>query len=460
MNISLTNIDSVNAVLQVSIAKADYQEKYDRALKTYRKKVNMPGFRQGTAPVGLMKKMYGRFILAEEIESIVHESLCDYIVENQLNILGGPLPNEEKQQSFNFATESDYDFYFDIALAPEIKLSLTGKDEIAYYKINVDEELVNAQVEYYRSIYGSYGKTEEGAIATDLVKGVISELEDGRVKEDGIVVESGCVMPSYMKDADERDKFAGVKAGDMITFNPGKAYGGNETEIAAMLHIEKYEVEAIAPEFRFEITEVTRHKNAELGQELFDKVFGMDKVKDADEFRAGIREIMEERYIPDSDYKFLLDAKELLEKKVGELQFPDAFLKRWLLVSDEEKSAGSIEASYPKIIAGLKFHLIKKQIANDYDIRIEDDDLKIIAMQAAKAVFARYDMASLPDETVKDYVDGVLKNKEIVRNLRERVMENKIIDLLKTKLGVEEKSVSLDDFRKFFENEEDKQEET
>ncbi|MDR1502880.1 MAG: trigger factor [Prevotella sp.] len=459
MNVSLTNVDSVNAILQISVAKADYQEKLDSALKTFRKKANVPGFRPGTVPVGMVKKMYGKSIMAEEINKIVGESLYNYIQENKLNVLGEPLPNEEKQQAIDFATEGDYDFYFDIALAPEIKLSLTKKDKVTYYKIDVNEELVDKQIESYKANYGKYDKIEDGALATDLIRGTISELEGGKAKEGGISVEAGVVMPSYMKDADEQAKFVGAKAGDVIAFNPGKAYEGNETEIASLLHIEKDAVEAIAPEFKFEITEITRYKEAELDKDLFDKVFGTDTVKDAAEFKAKVKETIEDQFAPDSDYKFLLDAKELLEKKVGDIQFPDAFLKRWLLASGEERTAESIEADYPKIVADLKFHLIKEQIAKDYDIKIENEDMKTIAMQAARAQFAQYGMMNLPDEMVENYANDMLKNKDNARNLLERAMENKIIDALKTKLGIEEKSISLDDFRKFFEKEDDKQEE-
>jgi trigger factor len=458
MNVSLTNTDSVNAILQISVAKADYQEKVESALKTFRKKANIPGFRPGTVPVGMVKKMYGKSILAEEINKIVSESLYNHIQENKLNVLGEPLPNEEKQQPIDFSTEGDYDFYFDIALAPEIKLNLTKKDKITYYAIDANEELVDKQIESYRANYGKYEKVEEGAKETDLIRGVIAQLEDGKVKEGGINVESGIVMPSYIKDAEEQAKFTGSKAGDIIVFNPGKAYEGNETEIASLLHIDKNAVETIAPEFQFIITEVTRYQEAGLDQDLFDKVFGAGNVKDADEFKAKVKETIAGQFAPDSDYKFLLDAKELLEKKTGDLQFPDAFLKRWLLATGEERTAESLENDYPKIIADLKFHLIKEQIAKDNDIKIGNDDMKTIALQATRAQFAQYGMMNLPDEMLENYANDMLKNKDNARNLLDRAMENKIIDVLKTKLGVEEKAISLDEFRKFFEKEEEKAE--
>lgn len=455
MNVSLTNTDSVNAILQISVAKADYQEKVDSALKTFRKKANIPGFRPGTVPMGMVKKMYGKSILAEEINKIVGENLYNYIQENKLNVLGEPLPNEEKQEPIDFSTEGDYDFYFDIALAPEIKLNLTKRDKITYYTIDVNEELVDKQIESYKANYGKYDKVEEGAKETDLIRGVIAELEDGKVKEGGINVESGVVMPSYMKDAEEQAKFVGAKAGDVIVFNPGKAYEGNETEIASLLHIDKNAVEAIAAEFQFTVTEITRYKEAELDQELFDKVFGEGNVKDAGEFKTKVKEIIATQFTPDSDYKFLLDARALLEKKAGNLQFPDALLKRWLLSTGEERTAESLENDYPKIIEDLKFHLIKEQIAKDKDIKIDNDDMKTIAMQATRAQFAQYGMMNLPDEMMENYANDMLKNKDNARNLLDRAMENKITDVLKTTLGVEEKSISLDEFRKFFEKEEE-----
>lgn len=454
MNISLTNVDSVNATLQITIAKADYQEKLDNAIKAFRKKANVPGFRPGTVPTGMVKKMYGKSILAEEINKMVGEGLYGYIQENKLNVLGEPLPNEEKQQPIDFSVEGDYEFFFDLALAPEIKLSLTKKDKVAYYKIDVDEELVDKQIASYKANYGKYDKIEEGAKETDLIRGVIAELENGNVKEGGISVTDGIVMPSYMKDKEEQAKFVGAKAGDTIVFNPGKAYEGNEAEIASLLHIDKDAVEAIAPEFSFAITEITRYKEAELDQELFDKVFGEGSVKDEGEFKAKVKETIEDQFAPDSDYKFLLDAKEILEKKVGDLQFPDAFLKRWLMTTGEERTAESLEEDYPKIIADLKFHLIKEQIAKDFELKIENEDMKIIAMQAARAQFAQYGMMNLPDEMVENYANDMLKNKDNARNLLDRAMENKIIDALKSKMGLEEKVISLDEFRKFFEKEE------
>ena len=455
MNVTLTNVDSVNAILQVSIAKGDYQENYNNALKTFRRKANVPGFRPGTVPAGMVKKMYGKSILAEEVGKQVNENLYKYIQENKVNILGEPLPNEEKQQPLDFAVEGDFDFFYDIALAPEIKLSITQKDKVDYYKIAIDEETVEKQIAAYKSNYGNYEKIEDGAVETDLIKGEILELENGAPKAAGIKVEAGVVMPSYIKDKEEQAKFVGVKSGDVVTFNPAKAYEGNETEIASLLHIEKESLNTISPEFSFSVAEVTRYKEAEFNQEFFDKVFGEGTIKTEEEFRAKVKDLIAEQFAPDSDYKFMLDAKEVLEKKVGKLEFPDAFMKRWLLTTSKNRDEATLDAEYPKIIEDLTFHLIKEQIAKDNELKVENEDIKTLAMQVARSQFAQYGMMGLPDSMIENYANDMLKKEETARNLIDKATENKIIELLKTKMGVQEKEISLDEFRKFFEKEED-----
>lgn len=453
MDTSLINVDSVNAILKIEVKKADYQVKVDEAVKTFRKKANVPGFRPGTVPVGMVKKMYGKSILADEVNKLVGEGIYNYIQENKLNILGEPLPNQEKQQPVDFAKEEDYEFFFDIALAPEIKLDLTKKDKMDYFKIAIDEELVQKQISSYKANYGKYETVEEDAKPTDLLKGEVVELENGAPKAGGIAVEGAVLMPSYMKDEEEQAKFANVKKEAQIVFNPGKAYDGNETEIASFLHIDKDAVEAIAPEFMFTVKEITRYKEADLDQALFDKVFGEGTVKTEAEFLDKIKESLSSQLAPDSDYKFLLDARALLENKVGDLTFPDAFLKRWLLTTGSEKTAESLDAEYLKILEDLKFHLIKEQLAKDNDLKIEEADVRNVAMQAARVQFAQYGMVGMPDDVLANYANEMLKNKETSRNLVDKAMEEKIAACLKSLITLNEKEISLDEFKKFFETE-------
>lgn len=453
MDTSLISVDSVNAILKIEVKKADYQVKVDEAVKAFRKKANVPGFRPGTVPVGMVKKMYGKSILADEVNKLVGEGIYNYIQENKLNILGEPLPNQEKQQPVDFAKEEDYEFFFDIALAPEIKLDLTKKDKMDYFKIAIDEELVQKQISSYKANYGKYETVEEDAKPTDLLKGEVVELENGAPKAGGIAVEGAVLMPSYMKDEEEQAKFANVKKEAQIVFNPGKAYDGNETEIASFLHIDKDAVEAIAPEFMFTVKEITRYKEADLDQALFDKVFGEGTVKTEAEFLDKIKESLSSQLAPDSDYKFLLDARALLENKVGDLTFPDAFLKRWLLTTGSEKTAESLDAEYSKILEDLKFHLIKEQLAKDNDLKIEEADVRNVAMQAARVQFAQYGMVGMPDDVLANYANEMLKNKETSRNLVDKAMEEKIAACLKSLITLNEKEISLDEFKKIFETE-------
>jgi len=453
MDTSLTHVDNVNAIIKIDVQKADYQSKVDEAIKTFRRKANIPGFRPGTVPTSMVKKMYGKSIMAEEINKLVGESLYKYIQENKLNVLGEPLPNEEKQQPIDFAAENDYEFYFDVALAPEIKLSLSKKDKIDYYKVAVDEEMVDKQISSYRANLGKYETVEEGAKETDLIKGEAVELENGAPKEGGIHVENAVLMPSYVKDEEEKAKFVGVEKGAVIVFNPGKAYDGNEAEISSFLHIQKDEVESIAPEFQFTVAEITRYKEADIDQELFDKVFGPNTVTTEPDFRAKVKETISAQMAPDSDYKFLLDARQLLEKKAGDLQFPDQFLKRWLMTSSPERTPESLEADYPKIVEDLKFHLIKEQIVKDNDLKIEEEDVRRIAILSTRAQFAQYGMSGIPDDVIMNYAEQMMQNKENSRNLVDRAMEEKIVFFLKSTLTLNEKELSMDDFRKLFETE-------
>lgn len=451
MNVSLTNVDQVNATIQITISKPDYEEKVNSALKNFRKKANIPGFRQGMVPMGMVQKMHGKSILAEEINKLVGDSLYNYIQENKLNVLGEPLPSEDKEQTIDFDKQTEFDFFFDIALAPEVAIKLTKRDKIDYYKIAVDQELVDKQIESFKANYGKYETVDENALDTDLIKGEIREMENGEPKEKGIAVESGVLMPSYVKDEEERKKFVGAKVEDVIVFNPGKAYDGHDAEIASLLQIEKDSVGTIAAEFMFTVKEITRYKEAELDQDLFNKVFGEDTVKTVEEFTEKVKENIAQQLAPDSDYKFLIDAKVLLEKKAGDLQFPDAFLKRWLLASGKERTAESLDEEYPKIIEDLKFHLVKEQIVKDNELKVEEADIKAMALAATRAQFAQYGMANIPDNLLENYADEMLKNKDSLRNLIDRAMENQIVEYLKKTLGVNEKEIPMDEFKKFFE---------
>lgn len=450
MNISLENIDKVSAVLTINLEKADYADKVEAALKNYRKKANVPGFRPGQVPMGLLRKRFGRDITAEEVNKLLGEKLYGYIKENDLKILGEPLPCEDRQQNIDFDTMEEFSFAFDIALAPEFKAELTADDTVDYYDIQVDDKMIDGQVRMYAQRAGSYEKVD--AYETkDMVKGLLAELdENGNTKEGGVQVENAVLLPEYFKNDEQKAIFAGCKVNDVLVFNPNKAYDGHDTEIAALLKINKEDVPAMTSDFSYQIQEITRFKEAELNQELFDQVFGKDVVKTEEEFRGKIKEVMAAQFVADSDYKFILDVRAYLMNKVGKLEYPDAFLKRFMRVSNPKKDEKFVEENYDKSIEELTWQLIKEQLVKAYNIKVEKEDLVETAKNLTKIQFAQYGMINVPEEMLENYANEMLKKQEQVESLVGRSIESKLSAELKNVVKLNKKSVSVEDFNKMF----------
>lgn len=450
MNVSLKNNDAVSGIVKLEIGKADYADQVEKSLRSFRQKANVPGFRKGMVPMSMVKKMYGKHVLIEEVNKLVSENLFKYIRENNLNILGEPLPNQTEQKEINFDKDEDFEFCFDVALAPEIHIELSKNDKMPYYEVKIDDEMLNKQVDAYRSNFGSYDAAEE-VEEKDMIKGTVAELENGSPKEGGIVVEDAVLMPMYIKDEEEKAKFIGANKNSVIVFNPNKAYEGAEAEIASFLKIDKEKVAETTGDFSFEIKEITRHKDADLNQELFDKVFGEGIVTSEEEFKNKIKEALAEQFAPQSNFKFLTDAREILVEKVGELSFADDLLKRWLLMANEKNTKESIEADYPQIVADLKYHLIKESLVKKNNLKVEDADIEDFAKRVAKAQFAQYGMLSVPEDVLDNYAKDMLKNKQTLQNIIDRAVEEKLAGWLKEQVELDVKEVSADEFNKLFE---------
>ena len=448
MNISLQNVDKVSAKLTVQLEKADYQEKVEKALKTFRQKANMPGFRPGMVPMGIIKKQYGTAVKAEEVNKLLQEKVYEYLRENKVNMLGEPLPVEN--QSIDIVAQDDIEFVFDIALAPEFEVALGSNDTIPYYNVDVNDELVERQVSMYTQRAGKYEKVDSYQ-DNDMLKGLLAELdENGSTKEGGIQVEGAVMMPSYMKNDDQKAVFANAKVNDVLVFNPNAAYDGSEVELASLLKIQKEEVAAHAGNFSFQVEEITRFVSAELSQEIFDQVFGEGVVKSEEEFRSKVKESLQAQFTPDSDYKFLLDVREYLTNKIGKLEFPDALLKRIMLMNNEEKGEEFVNENYDKSIEELTWHLIKEELVNQNEIKIDNDDVMNMAKGATRAQFAQYGMMNVPEEMLENYAKEMLKKKESVDGLVNRAIEAKLSAALKGKVSLDEKTISLDEFNKMF----------
>ena len=446
MNVSMQNVDKVSALLTVNIEKADYQEKVEKLLKKYRQQVNMPGFRKGMVPMSLIKKQFGKSAMAEEVDKLMQDAVNNYIRENKVNMLGMPLPNEEKMQTIDFDTQENFEFVFDIALAPEFKAEVSEQDAIDFYTITVSDEMVNSQVDMYAQRAAKYEKVEEYA-DRDMVKGLLAELdENGNTKEGGIQVEGAVMMPSYMKNDEQKAIFATAKVNDVLVFNPNAAFEGNEAELSSLLKIKREEVAEMKSNFSFQVEEITRAVPAALTQELFDQVFGEGAVSSEEEFRGKIKEGIAAQFLADSNYKFLLDARTYLMNKVGKLEFPDALLKKIMLMNNEDKGESFVEENYEKSLEELTWHLIKEQLVEAFEIKVEQADVLEMAKENTRMQFAQYGMMSIPEEMLENYAKEMLKKKENVEGLVNRAVETKLAAALKGKVALNNKEVSMEEF--------------
>ena len=446
MNVSMQNVDKVSALLTVNIEKADYQEKVEKVLKKYRQQANIPGFRKGMVPMSLIKKQFGKSVMAEEVDKLMQEKVNEYIRENKVNMLGMPLPNEEKMQVIDFDTQENFEFVFDIALAPEFKAEITEQDTLDFYTIAVSDEMVNSQVDMYAQRAAKYEKVEEYA-DRDMVKGLLAELdENGNTKEGGIQVEGAVMMPSYMKNDEQKAIFATAKVNDVLVFNPNAAFEGNEAELSSLLKIKREEVAEMKSNFSFQVEEITRAVPAALDQALFDQVFGEGAVSSEEEFRGKIKEGIAAQFIADSNYKFLLDARTYLMNKVGKLEFPDALLKKIMLLNNEDKGESFVEENYEKSLEELTWHLIKEQLVEAFGIKVEQADILEMAKENTRMQFAQYGMMSIPEEMLENYAKEMLKKKENVEGLVNRAVESKLAAALKAKVSLNNKEVSMEEF--------------
>ncbi len=449
MNIQFEAPDKVNGLMTITLETADYQPEVEKTLKDYRKRANIPGFRPGQAPMGMIKRQFGTSVKVDVVNKMLGEKLYEYVRENKIQMLGEPLPSDQQEQ-LDFEGEQPLVFKFDIAVAPQFEAKISGKDKVEYYNITVDDKLIDQQVEMYQSRAGHYEKVENfDGEQRDMLKGDLRELDEkGNVKEGGIEVSDAVLMPQYMKVEDQKKLFDGAKLGDIITWNPRKAYPESDVEVSSLLKIQKEEVKNHEGDFIYQITEISRFTKAEINKELFNQTFGEGTVKNEKEFRQKIADQISTQFKSDSDYKFLLDVRKHMEKKIGKLEFPEALLKRVMLNNNKDKGADFVEKNFDASIKELAWHLIKEQLVAAQGIKIEDADLKETAKEAARAQFAQYGMANVPDEYLENYAQEMLKKRENVDGLVDRAVDVKLTAALKSVVKLDEKAISLEDFQK------------
>ncbi|MBQ4007849.1 MAG: trigger factor [Muribaculaceae bacterium] len=448
MNVTFDKKDNVNALLTVSLTPEDYLENEKKELLNISRKHPMKGFRPGHVPMSLLKKQYGIEVRSQVVDRMVGKALTDYIVNEKIDILGEPMLSADTRVDLN--QDTNYEFKFDLGLAPEFELKLDKRVKIPYYNIKVTDEMVENQNASYKKRFGKQ-VPGEAAAEDSLLKGSMVELdENDAAKEGGVSVDRTIISPQFLKNADEKAKFIGKKVGESIVFNPHTAADGNLTELAAMLNVDKSEAD-IKSNFKFNVEEILVNQDAEMDQELFDNVLGKDVAKTEEEYREKLREMISNQLKNDSNYRFTVDAERVLKKKVGSLELPEEFLKRFLQARSKEQDEKKFDEQFPQTLEQLKWQLIKEKVARTYDVKVELEDKLRLARFYAAQQFAQYGMTNLPDEVIDKYAHEFLEKREYSEEIQNRAFEDKVFAAIKANVGIDEKEVSVEEFNKLFE---------
>lgn len=449
MNITRENIDDLNAVLTVKIEKPDYEEKVETVLKDYRKKANIKGFRPGMVPIGLIKKIYGRAVRIDEINKAVTENIQKYIVDEKLEILGDPLPKTDEQNLIDFDTQDDFAFSFELGLAPSIEIKLSKKNKVNQYQIIIDEKMKKDYLENYTRRYGELKKAET-IEDKDVVKGNIAAIdESGNVIADGPSAEDTSLAVDIIKDDEIKKLFIGKTLNETIDFNLRKAFP-NDSEIGGLLRIKKEDAEGVNGFFRFTVNDISRFYPAEVNTELFDKIYGEGVVTTEEEFLKKIEDEITANLTKESDYKIMIDVKELTLDKT-DIQLPEEFLKKWLLRTNEKTTEELIEKEFDSFRKDLKWQLIKNKVARENEIKITEEELLKQAADITRYQFQQYGLFYATDEQINNYAKETLKREEDAKRIADKVLEDKVMLILKDLVKLEEKSVSVEEFNKLFE---------
>ncbi len=451
MNITKENVDALNATLKIKIEEADYNERVEEVLKDHRKKVSLNGFRPGKVPAGLVRKMYRTPVMVEEINKLVSESLGNYLKEEDIRILGEPLPKEQQEKDIDWEKQSEFEFDFDIGLAPELEISLSQKDKVPMYEIQIDKKMLDETKNSYAGRMGEMINVEQ-IEGSETLKGDFVQIDkEGNPIEDGIQSEDASLSLEVVKDKKIKTSFTARQTGDHVDFDIRKALP-NETEVASLLKIDKAQVMEIAPNFRFTIKEISKFQKAEINQEMFDKLYGKDEVKSMEEFEVKITEELKTGLSRDAEYRFTIDAKKFVLKKF-KFDLPVEFLKRWLLLVNEDKfTAEQISEDFPKFEDDLKWQLIRDKIVKEQEIKVEPEEVKESAKEMALMQFQQYGMMDVPEENLESYAAEMLKNEEEQRRNIERILETKVMAYIRENIKLDNKQITIDKFNKLFEN--------
>lgn len=450
MNISHENTGKLNALLRVKVGQPDYEERVNDILKDYRRKARVDGFRPGKVPIGIIRKMYYTPVLVDEVNKLVSESLFNYLKEKEIRILGEPLPHKEDELKVDFEHDTEFEFKFDLGLAPELNLEVTGKDKIPYYKIKVEKKQIE---EYTGSLLQRYGefKAVDKAGKDELIKGTLVKVDkEGNEVENGIRVENVSMSLEMMKDDDQKILFSGAGSGQEVVFDVKKAFP-NDTEVSSLLKIDKSEVPLLEGTFKCTIEEVMKFEKALPGQEFFDKVYGEGEVKSEEEFENRVKEEIEASYQQESEYRFMVDTREALIKK-AKIELPVEFLKRWMVETNENMTDDQVNADFDKFEDDFRWQLIKEHLLKQQEIKVTEQEALAMAKGIALNQYMQYGLSNVPDDYLENYAKEIMKKPEEARRIYDQKAEEKLVGYIKTAARLDDKEVSSEKFRKLYEN--------
>ena len=450
MNITRENIDNVNAVINITIEKADYEKQVEGVLKDYRQKASIPGFRPGRAPKGLIQKKFGMAVLVDEVNKLLSQNLSKFLVDEKLPILGEPLPNEEKQAAINWESDENFVFSFDVAIAPEVKIALDKNDTFKYYKIAVSDEMINQQEDMAASQLGQNVPAEE-AKDDSTVRGDFVQIDsEGNEVEGGIAPKSVLIAVDRIKNEDIKKSFVGCKKDDIIIFDPVKAFEDRH-EVGHMLNISHEEGDTLDSEFKYTVTEILQFEKAVLDEDLFRKLYGEETdVKTIEDFRNRIREELANNLVFSSDNKFAQDVHNALMEKT-EMELPESFLKRWLLAVNKEMTKEQIDKDFEGFMKDLKWQLIKDSVAKENQISVTPEEASEFAKKMALAQYQQYGIYDVPEEQLESFARMIIEKPEEEDRIYKKIQEDKVIYAIREKVTIEEEEVSREDFNKMME---------
>ncbi len=451
MEILQNNIDELNATIKITVAKADYESQVDASLKNIRKRANVKGFRPGQAPMGLIKREYLHPVMAEEINKVLSKALFDYLKDNKVDYLGEPLPSIKEKTDVDFSKDTDYTFYFDLALAPKFEVSVDSNLALTQYVIDVTDENIEKAMEGYKNAAGKHEPADESGEESFLKGEVYQVNEDGSRNADGLSNKTSMLV-SRIENADQKAAFVGKKIGDEVQFNLKEVF--KEAEAKSVLGNKMVDFNTINPNFAFKIEEISNFVKGELNQDTYDKLFGKDKIHNEDELKAEIRSQFEASYEQESDYKIMIDAKDELIK-ASNFNVPVEFMKRWMLNLEQYKDfdEAKLDEQFPNLESDIKWNLIENKIVKDNNIEVSEDEELEESKKLTAAEFARYGipMSQIPADMLDNFAKERLAKNQDRNMIRSQVINNKVVALVKEKATLTKQNISYDDFGKLFE---------